>query len=672
VSKNNSDVNGFLESKISVLSKLADDVKSIFPDIGGVRVVAIACLTVSSVILGVREAGWLQPIEIAAFDKQMRLRPDVSPDPRLLIVGITESDIRAQNQWPLPDRVLAQLLTKVQSLEPKLIGLDIHRSTPQEPGNAELRARLQDQNIIVIKKFGDTNLDFVPPPPGIPDKRVGFNDFVLDPDGVIRRNLLFVSDGKKTSFSFSLRLALAYLKSQGISSQQSQQNPEYMQLGSSVFVPIKADSGGYKKIDDRGYQILLNYRSRIIARQVSLTQVLQGEIDPSWVKDKIVLIGTTAPSAKDVFGTPYSPAEQENAKMAGVVVHAALVSQFLDAATGARPLFGFWSERREVLWIVGWTLFGAGLAWWCRHPLVLILGCGVGVGILLGSCFYWFTQMSLWVPFSSPVLGFILASGIVITYRSYDAQQQQKIVMKLLGQNTSPEVAKALWRGRDRLLKSGKLPGIKLTATMMFADIKNFSTISEQMPPEALLEWLNEMLDVFTHQVLSHQGIINKFTGDGFMAVFGVPMNRVHKEEIAEDAIRSVKCALAISDRLEELNQNWKSRGLPVIQMRLGIYTGPVVVGSLGGKDRLEYGVIGDSVNIASRLESCEKHRQESNCRILIGHETFVHLHEQFLVESWGPLPLKGKQQMVDVYRVVGLDRAGESESQRVEEGNKY
>jgi CHASE2 domain-containing sensor protein len=88
----------------------------------------------------------------------------------------------------------------------------------------------------------------VPPPPGIPDKRVGFNDFVLDPDGVIRRNLLFVSDGKKTSFSFSLRLALAYLKSQGISSQQSQQNPEYMQLGSSVFVPIKADSGGYKRL----------------------------------------------------------------------------------------------------------------------------------------------------------------------------------------------------------------------------------------------------------------------------------------------------------------------------------------------------------------------------------------------------------------------------------------
>jgi class 3 adenylate cyclase len=91
--------------------------------------------------------------------------------------------------------------------------------------------------------------------------------------------------------------------------------------------------------------------------------------------------------------------------------------------------------------------------------------------------------------------------------------------------------------------------------------------------------------------------------------------------------------------------------------MRIGIFTGPVVVGSLGGKDRLEYGVIGDSVNIAARLESCEKHRQPTNCRILIGYETLVHLQEQFEVEPWGLLALKGKQQMVDVYRVLELQR---------------
>ncbi|MBD2740099.1 adenylate/guanylate cyclase domain-containing protein [Coleofasciculus sp. FACHB-1120] len=652
---------GFFESQTSALLNLSDRLQIALLDFTGVRVVAIATLVVSGFVLGVRHLGGLQPLELIALDQLVRLHPDPGPDPRLLVVGITEGDIRTQKQWPISDRTMAQLLAKLQSFQPQTIGLDVYREIPQQPGNAELKVQLQEKNIFAIKKFGDTELELVSPPPGFPEERVGFNDLLLDADGVVRRNLLFVSDDTGTYFAFSLRLAIAYLESVGITPDSSQQNPDHIQLAKAVFVPLQPNSGGYQNVDARGYQVLLNYRSSNVARQVTLTQVLKGEIDPNWVKNKIVLIGTTAPSAKDTFSTPYSPAEKKTAKMPGVLVHAQMVSQFLDAATGERPLFWFWDERIEVLWIIGWTLLGAIAAWWLRHPVVLILGCGVGLGVLLGTCFYLFTQQG-WVPLSAPVLGFILTSGVVITYRSYDAQQQQQIIMKLLGQNTSPEVAEALWKGRDRLLKSGKLPGIKLIATMMFADIKDFSTIAEQMPPEALLEWLNEMLDVVTHEIINHEGIINKFTGDGFMAVFGVPMDRIHKEEVALDAQRSIECALAIGEILEDLNQNWKTRGLPVIQMRIGVFTGPVVVGSLGGKDRLEYGVIGDSVNTAARLESCEKHRQPSNCRILIGKETLVHLDNQFLVESWGPLPLKGKQQMVDVYLVVGRPRERASE----------
>lgn len=652
---------GFFKSQTSALLNLSDRLKVALSDFTGVRVVAIASLVASGFVLGVRHLGGLQPLELVALDQLVRLHSDPGPDPRLLVVGITEGDIRTQKQWPLSDRTIAQLLAKLQSFQPQTIGLDMHRGIPQQPGNAELKVQLREKNIFAIKKFGDSELELVPPPPGFPEERVGFNDLLLDADGVVRRNLLFLSDDTTAYFSFSLRVAIAYLESVGITPESSQQNSDHIQLAKAVFVPLQQNSGGYQNMDARGYQVLLNYRSSNVARQVTLTQVLKGQIDPNWVKNKIVLIGTTAPSAKDTFSTPYSPAEKETAKMPGVLVHAQMVSQFLDAATGERPLFWFWDERIEVLWIVGWTLLGAIAAWWLRHPVVLILGCGVGLGVLLGTCFYLFTLQG-WVPLSTPVLGFILTSGVVITYRSYDAQQQQQIIMKLLGQNTSPEVAKALWKGRDRLLKSGKLPGIKLIATMMFADIKDFSTIAEQMPPEALLEWLNEMLDVVTHEVIDHEGIINKFTGDGFMAVFGVPMDRIHKEEVALDAQRSIECALAIGKILEELNQNWKTRGLPVIQMRIGIFTGPVVVGSLGGKDRLEYGVIGDSVNTAARLESCEKHRQPSNCRVLIGKETLVHLDNQFLVESWGPLPLKGKQQMVDVYLVVGHQREKSSE----------
>ncbi|MEW6490962.1 MAG: adenylate/guanylate cyclase domain-containing protein, partial [Cyanobacteriota bacterium] len=348
-----------------------------------------------------------------------------------------------------------------------------------------------------------------------------------------------------------------------------------------------------------------------------------------------------------------SPALKANPKMAGVLVHTQMVSQILDAASGTRPLFWFWSDWAEVLWILGWIAIGSILGRVTYHPLKLGIGVTAGLGVCAGTCFYLLTNGG-WVPLAAPALGFVLAAGTAVIRRAYFAQQKQKIVMKLLGQNTSPEIAQELWLRRDRLLKSGKLPGISLTATMMFIDIKDFSTISETMTPEALLDWLNEVLGVITQEVIQRQGIINKFTGDGVIAVFGVPTRRLDTRDIDEDARASVDCAVVISDRLEQMNQDWQRRGLPVIQMRIGIFTGPIVAGSLGGKDRLEYGVIGDSVNIAARLESCEKHRQPTSCRILIGKETLIHLREQFEVESWGPLALKGKHQMVEVYRVVG------------------
>jgi adenylate cyclase len=228
------------------------------------------------------------------------------------------------------------------------------------------------------------------------------------------------------------------------------------------------------------------------------------------------------------------------------------------------------------------------------------------------------------------------------------------MVMRLLGQNTSPEIAETLWQRRDDLLKDGKLSGQKLIATLLFTDLKGFSAISERLPPEALLDWLNEYLEELTQVVQSHQGVINKFTGDGLMAVFGVPIPREDPKAIAADAQRAVACAMVMGERLQHLNLIWQHRGLPEVEMRVGIFTGAIVVGSLGSKTRLEYGVIGDSVNTASRLESVDKHRQPTPCRVLIAHETLVQLQGKYEVEPWGPLALKGKEQTIKVYRVIG------------------
>jgi adenylate cyclase len=622
-------------------------VQSQVPD--GLLAIVLITIIATGLSIGLKQLGALEATELKAYDAMIQLRPDAAIDPRLLIVTITEEDLRAENRTTPSDSTIAKALAKLQQHQPQAIGLDLYRDIPQEPGAAALRQQLQNSNIITITKLGNSEEDTILPPPGVPSERISFNDLLIDPDGVVRRNLLYGGNYA----SFSLALALRYLASQSITPQASPSNADDLMLGKAVFVGLQPNSGGYQHNDAQGYQILLNYHARQVAQRVTLAEVLAGKIKPEWVKGKIILIGTTAVSSKDYFYTPYSAAAKIDHQMSGVEIHGQMVSQILSAALNQRSLFWYLPEWSEWLWVVGWAVLGGSLAWWIRHPLGLGITSG-GMLLLLGGSSFLFIMQSGWVPVVAPAIAFSLSTVAMVTYRAQRSQRQHQMVMTLLGQNTSKEIASALWENRDRLIESGKLPGQKLIATMLFTDIQGFSTISEQMTPEALLDWLNEYLEVMTEEVQNFQGIINKFTGDGLLAVFGVPIPRLDGKEISQDAQRAVACALAMGDRLDQLNPIWQKRGLPSVQMRIGIFTGETVVGSLGGKNRLEYGVIGDSVNIASRLESCAKERQVEGCRILIAEETLTHLQGQFQVESWGAMALRGKQQAVEVYRVMG------------------
>ncbi|MEG5175262.1 adenylate/guanylate cyclase domain-containing protein [Microcoleus sp. B3-D7] len=621
-----------------------------FPDL---QSLAIIWIVVTGTLLGVRHLGGLQPLELNAYDLMVQLRPDPGPDPRLLIVTITENDINTIEKWPISDRTLAKAIAEIARLEPTAIGIDMLRTTPYEPGNAELVTQWKNPKVIPITFIGSSESERVPPPPNIPDKRVGFNDVVVDPDRIVRRNLMLRGDGKKTVYSFSMRLAFAYFNSKKIARKKTQKNE--VQVDKTVFSKLISDSGGYQNIDAEGYQVVLNYRSaENIANTVTLTQVLEGKVEPKLVKGKIVLVGVTALSVKDFFFTPYSATASGNQPMPGVLIHATATSQILSAALDGKGLFWYWDEWQEILWIAVWSAVGGCLAWRLEKSLNLIAIAIAACASLAGFTFFLFIQQG-WIPLIAPALGLLITAGVAVTYKYEQSRQQQGIVMKLLGQQTSPAIANALWKERVHLLESGLLPGQKVTATIILTDLQGFSTISEKLPPEVVMSWLNEYLSAMAQEVQAHQGVINKFTGDGMLAVFGVPIPRTTPEEIAEDARLAVSCALAISSRLPQMNQNWLARGLPSAKMRVGIFTGPVMVGSLGGTTRLEYGVIGDSVNIASRLESCEKHRQEDTCRILIAEETFLHLADKFEVESWGALPLKGREEKVNVYRILGI-----------------
>ncbi len=632
--------------------------RNVIPIVG-----AIASVAATLLILGLRSLGTLEWLELVTYDVMMRLRPVQTPDSRILVVGITEQDIQDQGSiLQFPDQAYADLLAKLWAEKPRAIGLDIYRDKPVEPGHTAFVQQLKHSDrMIGITKVGDAHQPAIQPPKELPiDSQVGFNDVLADQDGIIRRALLFQpgDKGQGTLVSFSLQLAGRYLLDEDIEPQPSLHHPDLMQLGKATFIPLQPNDGSYTDADTEGQQVLLNYRGKMqTIPMVTFGDVLNHKVPPGLIRDRIILIGNVAESAKDFFNTPFSAGQSNEQRMPGVFVHAQMVSQFLDAATGKRKLFWFWPDVSEGVWILGWSILGAVLAGRSRQPLFLLVATPLSLSVLVGTC-YWIFLQSGWIPLIPPALGFILSTGSMVAYTAQQAQQQQKMVMRLLGQSTSPEIAETLWQRRDELLDNGTLPGQKLTATLMFTDLRGFSSLSEQYSPEQLLAWLNEYLDEMAHLVQQHQGVINKFTGDGIMAVFGVPIAHEHPDEIQRDACNAVDCAIAMSRTLVTLNQTWHSQGLPKVEMRVGIFTGPVVVGSLGSKIRLEYGVIGDSVNIASRLESLDKERQPSPCRILIAQQTQTYLGENYQLETWGATSLKGKALQVDVFRVLGKDPA--------------
>ncbi|XGV99536.1 MAG: CHASE2 domain-containing protein [Leptolyngbya sp. BL-A-14] len=394
--------------------------------------VGIASLTMTALMLGIRQLGWLQPLELAAYDRLVQVSPDPGIDSRLLVVGITEADITTQKQFPIPDRTLAQAIQALQRYNPRAIGIDLLRNLPQPPGRTELLAALRAPNLIAITNLGSANPPTTPAPSEVPLNRVGFNDLVLDPGDVVRRNLLFAdsttanSKAPFTFYSFSLRLALAYLAPQAIVPRPLPDNPDIFQLGKTQFSPLEKHAGGYQAIDARGYQILLKYRGRTIARQVSLSDVLDGKVPPEWVKDKVILIGTTAPSGKDFFSTPYSSASEDTPRMAGVFIHAQMVSQFLSAALDGQPLIWTWPEWIEALWLATWAMLGGILAWYIRQPLVLVLSGSLLLFSLAIIGFGVFLQQG-WLPLVAPALAATATGAMVVAYRAYWSQRSDNV-----------------------------------------------------------------------------------------------------------------------------------------------------------------------------------------------------------------------------------------------------
>lgn len=387
----------------------------------GWKIFLATTIAVTGIVAGAKQLGWLQAPELGVYDHLMRLRPDPGTDPRMLTVEITESDLQ-KLQRPTPsDRDLAQVIQTIAQAKPRAIGMDLYRELPQAPGHADLLKQLQQTGTIAIMKFGDQGKIEIPAPPGLPPEQVGFNDLVIDSDGVVRRSLLFGSVSQGVFPSFALQVALKYLLAQGIQPKTSPNFPPetaVLQIGNTDFVPLERSFGGYQSDEvGAGYQILLNYRSpQRPTHTISFTEVLEGKLDPSLVKDRIVLIGTTAASGKDLFYTPFSAGTETEHQMAGVTVHAQIVSQILSSVLDGVPLFRALPDWSEILWLGSWAAIGSILFWTVRHPLKLGIGVLMCLGTIAGVSsvafiYYW------WIPAIAPTIAFVAAGIGAIGYR---------------------------------------------------------------------------------------------------------------------------------------------------------------------------------------------------------------------------------------------------------------
>ena len=380
-------------------------------------------LVTTATIAGLRWLGYLQNVELQAFDHFTRLMPEAAADERLLIIGADETDISSQNYgYPLSDRTLTRIIRKIEPYRPAAIGIDIFRDRPipsEDSTHKAFTALLQHNSNLITVCSGQDADSSIAPPLGSPSKQVAFadlyNDFDLTKgkDPAVRRYLLSRSPNPvsqeslcKTPYSLALQLVHRYFQSQEIPVTAVGNN---WQIGSTKIERLQDKSSGYQKFDSRGNQLLIRYRNTPhIARQVTLRELFSEDFDPAWIEDRIVLIGVTATTVPDFHDTP-------RGKMRGLHVHAHVLSQLIDLVEAETPLFWWLPLWGDVLWIWFWSYIGGVVVWVWQTPIERGLVLGGSAIALYGVSWLVFTNYG-WLPLVPTVLALVLTGSGVIIY----------------------------------------------------------------------------------------------------------------------------------------------------------------------------------------------------------------------------------------------------------------
>jgi len=638
--------------------------------------------------------GFVETIELKTYDWRLRLTADPSTARTdIVLVEINEFSLRAlepvAGRWPWPRVVHASVIDFLARAGARVIAYDVlfgerdarvgfpyGESTwsGEQSDRALVESTAAAGRVIHIadvtyeglagdeSPLADTHVPATGYAPGAgfeqrPGARppfaelaaasltIGHSALILDADGPVRWHVPFVRVGGQTLPSLGLATALAAL---GVAPDAVRLEGHHLALGArrmpltARVVPTFDDgtpvTAWRALVDFRAPAVLSDGRSRPYATHAfydllyAEEQILAGvtpDLDPAGFKDKIVFVGVTAAGLSDTFQTPFG----DTGRMPGIQVHAAVADDILSGRF-MRPAGAGARVAAVVIVALGVGVAGALLTVpWVVAAATAVTGAFVAVSL------QFFTQ-GIWLNLVQPLLAIGLALFGGVAYQYFVEGREKRRVKALFGRYVSPDVF-------GRLLddpRLARLGGSRREMTVLFSDIRGFTTASERAEPEAQVAQLNEHFSRMVQVLFRHRGTVDKFVGDMVMALFGAPLDD------ADHADHAVSAALEMAAALEELNRGWAARGRPPLEIGIGVNSGEMIAGNVGSERIMSYTVIGDAVNLGARLESLNK---EYGTRIIISEATRTRLKGRYELRPLGEVVVKGKTEAVGIFEVV-------------------
>ncbi|MEG4288220.1 adenylate/guanylate cyclase domain-containing protein [Microcoleus sp. C2C3] len=559
------------------------------------------------------QLGMWKPLEYLGYNTLFQIResgiwPNPGWDQRIAVIAIERHSLQEYGQFPWPRNRYAELLAALKKSPPTAVGFDILFLDPSPKDDLLAAAIAANGKVVLAGTIKEEPVaSFKAAAAG-----VGHIAHEADSDGISRESKIFL-DGIP---NFGLAMTHRY-------NAANPQNP--------VLLPQSKNRQAKK--------VWVNWPGPTKNLPTyAFVDVVQGRIPADALTNKLVLVGIVATG----FDPISSPLDRNTA---GVYLYAALMDNLLNQRLLQRlPVLAEMLLLFGIGPLTGWVLWNRGV----RERIAIALGLPIlwiGAAAVLFGFFFW------WVPIAAPIGTLILAGTALQLREQYEKQQ----LMRLFEKHVDPETAQLIWQRKAEIFEQGELEPQELTATVLFMDIRSFTSISEKMPPRDLLNWLNNYLEAMTDCIMDHGGVVDKYIGDAIMAVFGVPFCHSEYPEIQKDALNAVAACIAMHEKLHELNQQLRIDRKPLIKFGIGLHTGQLVAGTVGGSRRLNYSVIGDAVNVAARLEAMNKEIvSDSPFNLLVTGRTFAYVRDRYEGQKVGSIQLRGKKEETVVYAILG------------------